>query len=1034
TVGVLFFTLDGTIADANPAFERMSGYTRDELLRTTHWEAITRPEHMAATVRAAAELADRGETEPYEKEMVRKDGSRWWGLFAPTRLSGTGRDSRCVEFVIDVTARREAEEALRASDARNRFLLDLEAATRPLTDPAAIMAAATRLLGEHLGATRIAYADVEPDNDRFTIRDDWRAAGVKSTAGTYSLGAFGPRAAADMRAGRTLVVRDVDAELAPADGAETFNAIGIKGIVCCPLVKGGRLVAMMAAHQAAPRGWAADEVALVEAVVERSWAHVERVRAEAAVRERDERLQLFLGNATDYAVIISDPQDRAVEWLGGAERITGWPADEALGQPVEVIFTPEDRAAGVPGRETARAAATGRAENVRWHQRKDGSRFFAEGVTVSLRGPGGELRGFGKVFRDATEQRRAEAALRQSEERHRALVTATSDVAYRMSADWEVMHPLDGRGRVASNAEAIRGWMEKNLPASEHPRVRDAIRRAVETKGTFELEHRVNRPDGTTGWTFSRAVPILDAAGDITEWFGTARDVTERRAAEERLQRSHDTFLNLIQNNPFGVYLVDADFRLARVSLGAQKVFAGVRPLLGRDFDEVLRTIWAEPAAAEFAGHFRRTLATGEPYVSVDTTARRADVDAVESYDWRIERVPLPDGRHGVVCYFYDMTERRRIEDALKDADRKKDDFIALLAHELRNPLAPIRNGLQVIRLAEDRATRDRSQKMMDRQLAHMVRMIDDLLDVSRIGRNKMELRRARVALADVVGSAVETARPAIEEAGHELTVALPEQPVYLDADLTRLSQVLSNLLTNSAKYTERGGKVWLWAEPRAGEVVVAVRDTGIGIPADAIPNIFDMFSQVDRPTERSTVGLGIGLALVKGLVEMHGGTVSACSDGPGRGSEFTVTLPVIAVESTAAALVPEDRPAGTRSRRRVLVVDDNRDGAETMAVMLGMLGDEVRTAHDGVEAVEQAERFRPAVILMDLGMPRLSGLDATRQIRAQPWGREMTIIALTGWGQEADRERTRAAGCNGHLVKPVDLSELEKLMDEVMR
>jgi CheY-like chemotaxis protein len=312
-----------------------------------------------------------------------------------------------------------------------------------------------------------------------------------------------------------------------------------------------------------------------------------------------------------------------------------------------------------------------------------------------------------------------------------------------------------------------------------------------------------------------------------------------------------------------------------------------------------------------------------------------------------------------------------------------------------------------------------------------MVRLIDDLLDVSRVSRNKMELRRARVSLADVVNSAVETARPLIDAAGHDLSLSLPPRPVYLDADLTRLAQVFSNLLTNSAKYTRPGGRIWLSAERRGDRVAVAVRDTGIGIPADALPNIFDMFSQVDRSIERSTGGLGIGLALVKGLVEMHGGTVAAESAGEGRGSTFTVSLPVLAGQPQ-----PEDAVAGPEGARgpgrRILVVDDNRDGAESLAMMLRLLGHEVRTAHDGLEALEAAKGFQPEVVLMDVGMPRLNGLEATRRLREQPWGKDLVVIALTGWGQEGDRERSREAGCDGHLVKPVNLPDLQKLLDDL--
>jgi CheY-like chemotaxis protein/two-component sensor histidine kinase len=313
-----------------------------------------------------------------------------------------------------------------------------------------------------------------------------------------------------------------------------------------------------------------------------------------------------------------------------------------------------------------------------------------------------------------------------------------------------------------------------------------------------------------------------------------------------------------------------------------------------------------------------------------------------------------------------------------------------------------------------------------------MVRLIDDLLDVSRISRNKMELRRTRLLLPDVVSSAVETVRPAIDAAGHELTLSLPDEPIHLDADLTRLAQVFGNLLGNSAKYTPPGGRIRLSAVANDGHAEVTVSDNGIGIPAASLPTIFDMFSQVDRSIERSTGGLGIGLALVKGLVEMHGGTVTAASEGPGRGSTFTVRLPLLPASPAAEPPTRNGAVPAAGSGRRVLVVDDNRDSAESMAEMLKLLGYSAAVAHDGLQAVEAAERVRPDVVLMDVGMPRMNGLDATRRIREQPWGRDAVIVALTGWGQEGDRARSKEAGCDGHLVKPVSLPDLQTLLGEL--
>jgi PAS domain S-box-containing protein len=421
--------------------------------------------------------------------------------------------------------------------------------------------------------------------------------------------------------------------------------------------------------------------------------------------------------------------------------------------------------------------------------------------------------------------------------------------------------------------------------------------------------------------------------------------------------------------------------------------------------------------------------------------------DVLELADGRVferfSRIQFVDERNvGRVWSFRDITVRRQDEEALKkqserlrQTDRQKDDFLALLAHELRNPLAPLRNGLHVMRLASgDPDAVAQARAMMERQLGHMVRLIDDLLDASRIGRNKMELRRSRVLLSEVVDNAVETARPAIESAGHTLAISLPPGPVFLDADLTRLAQVLSNLLTNSAKYTEHGGQIWLTAERNADEAIVSVRDNGIGIPADALPRVFEMFSQVGRTIERSTGGLGIGLALVKGLVEMHGGTVTAESDGPAMGSNFTVRLPALVsiTEPAPAAAPPQDARPSAGSGKRILVVDDSRASARTLATVLKLLGHEVRTAYDGIEAVEAAQEFHPEIVLMDVGMPRLNGYDAARRIREQPWAQAAIIIALTGWGREGDRIQSEEAGCNAHLVKPVNLADLQTLLSEL--
>ncbi|HEU5182818.1 MAG TPA: ATP-binding protein [Candidatus Polarisedimenticolia bacterium] len=371
-------------------------------------------------------------------------------------------------------------------------------------------------------------------------------------------------------------------------------------------------------------------------------------------------------------------------------------------------------------------------------------------------------------------------------------------------------------------------------------------------------------------------------------------------------------------------------------------------------------------------------------------------------------------------------------QQALREADRRKNEFLAMLAHELRNPLAPIRNSISILRQRGGEPVQETCE-MLERQVSLMVRLVDDLVDVSRITRNKIELRKERVELAAVVEQALECIRPVCASLGHEVTIHLPEEPVVLEGDPIRLTQVFANLLDNSCKYMERGGRITLSAElapPRgdtAGEVAVRVRDQGIGIAPDQLSRIFDMFAQVDTSLERAKSGLGIGLTLVKSLVELHGGAVEAHSEGPGRGCEFVVRLPVpgapVARRLAPAAAAPE-----TRSYR-ILVADDNRDSAQSLALLLKLMGHETHTAMDGVEAVEAAQTLHPDIVLLDIGMPRLNGYDACRRIREQPWSRSMTLIAQTGWGQEEDRRRTEEAGFDGHLIKPVDPDVLLKLV-----
>lgn len=492
-----------------------------------------------------------------------------------------------------------------------------------------------------------------------------------------------------------------------------------------------------------------------------------------------------------------------------------------------------------------------------------------------------------------------------------------------------------------------------------------------------------------------------------------------------------DTFRYLVEHSPFGVYAVNADFRLVLVSAGAQKVFQNVRPLIGRDFAEVLRTIWEEPFATEAIGRFRHTLSTGEPFHAPRTIEHRHDTRAVEAYDWKIERLTLPDGRLGVVCHFYDLSERQAYEAALREADRQKDEFLAMLAHELRNPLAPIRTSVGILR---DRGGDDpvlaRCRDVIDRQTAQMARLLDDLLDISRLSRGRLTLQRSIVSIDDVIDAAVETSRPAIDRHGQHLRLSIHCPGVRLDGDEARLTQVFANLLNNAAKYSSPGGRIDLSASQEGGTVVVRVRDTGIGMAPDLVERVFGLFTQAVEAQAHAPGGLGIGLSLARRLVEMHGGTIAAASPGVGRGSEFTVRLPALAARPSESRAGDERLPVVPAPIAcRVLVVDDNVDAANMTALLLHGAGCDIRTVYDGPAALRESEAFRPDVVLMDVGMPVMDGHEVCRRIRSLPWGRDPLVVAISGWGQEEARQRSAEAGFDQHLTKPVDPDALVQLV-----
>jgi len=510
---------------------------------------------------------------------------------------------------------------------------------------------------------------------------------------------------------------------------------------------------------------------------------------------------------------------------------------------------------------------------------------------------------------------------------------------------------------------------------------------------------------------------------------GALIDVTERRRAEETLRKSEAQLRLFVEHSPASIAMFDREMHyLAASRRWREDRHLGERAIIGHPHYEISPKIPEHWKAAHRRGLAGEVVRCQEDcFERQDGTVRWVRWDV---HPWRDTAGAVA----GIVILSEDITERKQAEVALREAARRKDEFLATLAHELRNPLAPIRNAVDILKLQGlSDPTAQAARDIIDRQSRQLVRLVDDLLDVNRIGRGKLQLRKEPVELADVITQALEGAGPQIRGAGQELSVSLPPDPIYLAADPVRLAQVFVNLLNNASKYTGRGGRIRLRARREAGEVRVKVEDTGIGIAPEDLPRIFDMFAQVRSAATQPQPGIGIGLALARGLVEMHGGRIEARSEGLGLGSAFVVSMPIL-----DEALFPQPPRAGDGEThrpgvaRRVLVVDDERAVAHSLAVLLRLLGHEVEIAHDGLEAIGAAERSRPDVILLDIGMPELDGYAACRRIREQPWGEALRIVALTGWGTAEDRRRSAEAGFDGHLVKPVEAATLSKLLGEL--
>jgi PAS domain S-box-containing protein len=713
-------------------------------------------------------------------------------------------------------------------------------------------------------------------------------------------------------------------------------------------------------------------------------------------------------------------------WNRAAEQLYGFTGDEALGRVSHQLL---QTAHGMKAEDfERRLAEQGQWEGELHHITKAGQQITVES-RCKVVGQSGRTYVL-ESNRDITQRKRMEAALRESKERFSKAfdasplsLTITSLKTGRLLEVNEAFTRVSGFTR----DEAIgRTTLELGLWADSNDR--EAELALISGQGQVRrLKYRFRVKDG------SEVIGLLSAEqleiGGEPCALTVIENITERERAEAWLRENEERLRLALEAGQVGTW----DWNIPNDQITWSDSiyrFHGLKPgeFGGRvtDFVALIHPDDREPVNATI----QTALESGEAYsaemriVWPDGTVRWIATNGKVMFDAAGQPVRMLGAT-------VDVTERKLAEQSLIEADRRKDEFLAMLAHELRNPLAPMRNAIQLLRrIGPPDPELQRAREVIARQVEHLARLVDDLLDAARITEGKITLKKERVDLLSIIGRALETSRPLIDARKHRLTVALPEEPLRLEGDTTRLTQVVSNLLHNAAKFTPEGGQIWLAAEADTGQVVLRVRDSGIGIPQELLPHVFDLFRQADDSLDRSAGGLGIGLTLVRRLLELHGGKVEAFSEGPGRGSEFVVRLPAFADDFKA--LAEGDAAVGDLRESacyRVLVVDDNIDSAESMALLLELYGHQMRIAHDGPAALKAARSFRPQVVVLDIGLPGMDGYEVARHLRADAQTQRAILIAMTGYGQSEDRQQSMRAGFDHHLVKPLDPDVLQAII-----
>lgn len=764
-------------------------------------------------------------------------------------------------------------------------------------------------------------------------------------------------------------------------------------------------------------------------------------RAHTHAHQRQEVFRVTLRSVGD-AVITTDIAGCITYINGIGESLTGWSLADALGQPLERVFRIVNEVTRLPVENPAtRALREGVVVGLANHTiliTKDGTECPIDDSAAPIRNDEGHVSGCVLIFRDVTAQRLAER------EKANQLLTARLLAAIvESSNDAIISKSLDGIIQSwNAAAEQLFGYTAEQavgqhislvIPPERLTEENQIIANLRTGKRIEHYETERLRSDGQRFMVSLTISPIKDDSGNVVGASKIVRDITKQKRAETDRQM----FVTLVETSTDFIGICDLDgvpFFVNRAGLE----MVGLKSIEEARRTPVREFFFPEDQPKILNEFFPSVLEEGHGEIEV----RFRHFKTGEARWMAYKVLALTNDANqpvAIATVSQDVTERKRLADDLRrlaadlsDADRRKNEFLATLAHELRNPLAPMSNMLEVVKRADgDAHIIKAAHQTLERQLGQMIRLVDDLLDLNRVTHDRLELRRSEVELSSVIQQAVEVARPLVDSAGHHLTIDLPNEPIYLNADSARLAQVFGNLLNNSCKYTRPRGTISLRAKRVGDEVVVTVKDNGAGIPHDKLHSIFDMFMQVEGTSERSQGGLGIGLTLVKRLTEMHGGSIEARSAGEGQGSEFIVRMPVLNRSAIQGGPGP-DMESDLQPQRRILIVDDNHDSAESLAMLMEITGNKTYLAHDGVEAVEAVEKYRPEVVLLDIGLPQLDGYEVCRRVREQAWGKNILVIALTGWGQEDDRRKSEDAGFNGHLVKPVDYDKLLDLLESL--